>query len=128
VPGKRPGRARTRETRTDGDVGAPLRNWREQKRKLSRPIAVVAIQKDHYIRRVRVSETRQAGSAVSATSFANNSGAHAGSNIRRSVCGVAVNDDDLANETDGNITYDAAYSLCLVARRNDDGDPHWTST
>src|SRR6266704_1405008 len=120
VPGKRSVRARTRETRTDGDVGAPLGNRSEEKRKLSRPITVVTIQEYDNIGRGRACDSRQAGPAVSTTSFGNNSGTHACSNLRRPVCRVVVDDDDLGGEIGGKITYDAADGLCLVARRNDD--------
>jgi Recombinase/Recombinase zinc beta ribbon domain len=53
VPGERPGRARTRETRA---VGAPVGNRNEEKWKLNRPVTVVAIQKNDNIGRARASE------------------------------------------------------------------------
>src|SRR5258706_9288119 len=43
VPGKRPGRARACETRTNGDVGSALGDRGKKERELRRPITVVAI-------------------------------------------------------------------------------------
>ena len=58
VPGKRSRRARTRETRTDGDVRPTLDDGSEEKRKLGGSIAVVPIQKDDDIGRVRSGQPR----------------------------------------------------------------------
>jgi len=119
VPGKRPGRTRTRKTRTDGDVGAPLGNRSKEKRKLTRPIAVVAVKEyDNIGALVQASPVRQAwpyprrGSVTTRAPYVPQSQA--------SVCRVVVDDDDLGDERGGKITQDTADGLRLVARRNDD--------
>src|SRR5260370_21178848 len=62
-----------------------------------------------------------------AARFGHNSGTHTWRNLRRPVCRVVVDDDDLGDERGGKITQDTADGLRLVAGRNDDLDSHSTS-
>src|SRR5207249_11100812 len=118
VPGKSHGRARIRETRADVNVGAPLGNRSEEKRKLRRTIAIVAVKEYDNIGRASPGEPGQASLAITAARFGHDSGAHTCSNLRCPVYRVIVNDDDLSDEIGGQITYDTGDCPSRVARGN----------
>jgi len=82
-------------------------------------VAVVAVKEYDDIWRARAGEPGQAGLAITASWFGDDSGAHACGNLRRPVCGVVVDNDDLGDEIGGKITYETADGLRLVARGND---------
>jgi hypothetical protein len=122
VPGKCSTGGLARETRTDGDVGAPLGDRGKQKRKFGRSIAIIAVEKDHNVGFVCGSETCQAHSAISAARLRNNSRAHSGCNFRGSVGGLVVDNNDFGYEIGGNVGEHATDRLRLISRGNHDRD------
>src|ERR1700722_19756682 len=124
MPRKRAGNACTAKTRTGCDVSATVDNRGEEKWKLCRTVAVIAIQKDDNIRCARVRDTRQTSLPVSAARFGDDSRTRTRGDLSCSIRGIVIDDDNLGDEIGGNVSDDTSDCLGLVARRNNYGDSH----
>jgi hypothetical protein len=70
MPRQRTRRTRFLKARTERDIRASVKDGSEEKRQLSRPIAVIAVEEHHNVRAACFSQSGQAGAPVSAARFA----------------------------------------------------------
>src|SRR5437773_1243070 len=126
MPWQRTGIARSRETRSECDIGPPGNDRGEQTRKLSRSIAVVAVEKHDDIWRADMSEAGQASVTISTAGLTNDACAHPRSNLGCAINRVIVNNEDLSNKVRWNIGENVADRQCFITGGDDDRNTHAT--
>src|SRR5260370_8458650 len=90
VPRQRPMNPLLPQARTQRNIGTAVNDWSQEKRQLSRSIAVIAVEEHHNVRATCTSQSGQTGATVSPTRFVEDAGSHLSGDLDRPSASIAI--------------------------------------